>query len=80
MSTRSFGSSSVRGMAYLSVRIVPGSPFVNSFPYSYLRISWGKSNKIEQFEKLEKDNLDWTESVIVYGIAGMVELFTCVCL
>ena len=56
---------------------VPGSPFVNSFPYSYLRISWGKSNKIEQFEKLERDNLDWTESVIVYGIAGIVELFTC---
>jgi len=59
--------------------LVPGSPFINSFPYSYLRISWGKGNNIEQFEKLEKDNLDWTESVIVYGIAGIVELFTCEC-
>jgi hypothetical protein len=57
---------------------VSGSPLVNSFPYSYLCISWGKSNKIEEFEKLEEDNLDWTESVVVYGIAGMVELFTCV--
>jgi hypothetical protein len=58
---------------------VPGAPFVNEFPYSYLRISWGKSNKIEQFETLEEDNIDWAGSVIVYGIAGIVELFTCLC-
>lgn len=56
---------------------IPGSPFLNSSLYSYLRLSWGKSNKIEQLEKREEDDLDWTESVIVYGIAGIVELFTC---
>jgi hypothetical protein len=56
---------------------IPGSPPVNSFPYPYLRISWGKHNKIEQLEKFEEHSLDWTESVIVYGIAGIVELFTC---
>ena len=53
---------------------IPGSP---SLPYSYLRVSWGKSNKIEQLEKLEEDDLDWTEGVVVYGIGGIVELFTC---
>lgn len=54
---------------------IPGSP---PLPYSCLRISWGKSNKIEQLEKLEEDDLDWAEGVVVYGIGGMVELFTCV--
>ena len=40
-----------------------------------IRVSWGKSVKVEEIELSEK--LDWNEGVIVYGIVGILELFSC---
>ena len=40
-----------------------------------VRVSWGKSVKVEEIELSEK--LDWSESVVVYGIVGILELFSC---
>ena len=40
-----------------------------------IRVSWGKSVKVEEIELSEK--LDWSESVVVYGIIGILELFSC---
>lgn len=55
---------------------IPGSSLNQSIPYSCVRLTWGKGSRVEEIEK-QDDNLDWTESVIVYGIAGVLELFTC---
>ena len=40
-----------------------------------IRVSWGKSVKVEEIELSEK--LDWNEGAIVYGIVGILELFSC---
>ena len=40
-----------------------------------IRVSWGKSVKVEEIELSEKP--DWNEGVIVYGIVGILELFSC---
>lgn len=43
-----------------------------------IRVSWGKSVKVEEIERYQlSEKLDWNESVIVYGIVGILELFSC---
>ena len=56
---------------------LPGSSLIQTIPYSCVRLTWGKGSRVEEIEKQDDDSLDWTESVIVYGIAGVLELFTC---
>ncbi|KAF9532199.1 SacI homology domain-containing protein [Crepidotus variabilis] len=54
-----------------------GPPAKLSEPYSYLRISWGKNSQIEEVQSAGNDSLDWTESVVAYGLVGVVELYNC---
>ena len=49
-----------------------------SGPYSYARIGWGKTHKIEEMESSEDLALEWDDSVVIYGIVGILELFSCV--
>lgn len=43
-----------------------------------IRVSWGKSVKVEEIESHQvSEKLDWNESVVVYGIVGILELFSC---
>ena len=45
-----------------------------------IRVSWGKSVKVEEIEEEEisqLSELDWNEGVVVYGIVGILELFSC---
>ena len=43
-----------------------------------IRVSWGKSTKVEEIESHQlSEKLDWSESVVVYGIVGILELFSC---
>jgi hypothetical protein len=45
-----------------------------------VRVSWGKSVKVEEIEEEGSqlsEKLDWNEAVIVYGIVGILELFSC---
>jgi phosphatidylinositol 4-phosphatase len=43
-----------------------------------IRVSWGKSVKVEEIESHQlPEKLDWNEAVIVYGIVGILELFSC---
>jgi len=58
---------------------MPGSSLTDRTSYSCVRISWGKHTKIEEIER-RCDNLDWKESVVVYGIAGILELFNSMCI
>lgn len=41
-----------------------------------IRISWGKSPKLEEFQGSAQNVGSWAEAVIVYGIVGILELFT----
>jgi phosphatidylinositol 4-phosphatase len=43
-------------------------------PASHVRISWGKTMSIEEVEG--ESDVDWSESVVVYGIIGTLGLFT----
>ncbi|KAF7323093.1 hypothetical protein HMN09_00089400 [Mycena chlorophos] len=46
-------------------------------PASHLRLSWGKSVKLEELSgNGESDDSDWTGAVVVYGIVGILELLT----
>ncbi|KAJ7271919.1 SacI homology domain-containing protein [Mycena haematopus] len=46
-------------------------------PTTHLRLPWGKSVKVEQISSDgEAEGVDWTESVIIYGIVGVLELFS----
>ena len=43
-----------------------------------IRVSWGKSVKVEEIERDQlSEKLDWNEGAIVYGIVGVLELFSC---
>ncbi|KAF4615242.1 hypothetical protein D9613_002633 [Agrocybe pediades] len=58
---------------------------------AYVRISWGKDTKIEEIEvkeavqkpddaKQEEEEgveVDWQDAVVVYGIVGILDLFSC---
>jgi hypothetical protein len=58
---------------------MPGTSLTHRTSYSCVRISWGKHTKIEEIER-QFDNMDWKESVIVYGIVGILELFNSMCI
>ncbi|KAF7338181.1 hypothetical protein MVEN_02043000 [Mycena venus] len=46
-------------------------------PTTHLRLSWSKSVKVEELDgDGEAEGIDWTESVIIYGILGVLELFS----
>jgi phosphatidylinositol 4-phosphatase len=46
-------------------------------PATHVRVCWGKTPSVEELEgDGEADGRDWTESVVVYGIMGIVELYT----
>ncbi|KAF8212087.1 SacI homology domain-containing protein [Mycena galopus ATCC 62051] len=46
-------------------------------PTTHLRLPWSKSVKVEQLSSGgEAEGIDWSESVIIYGIIGVLELFS----
>ncbi|KAI0082839.1 hypothetical protein K474DRAFT_1584893 [Panus rudis PR-1116 ss-1] len=48
-----------------------------SHPQSHVKISWGKEPAIEEVEEdAETDDRDWSHSAVVYGILGIMNLFT----
>lgn len=43
-----------------------------------IRVPWGKSIDVEEIQSYQlSEELNWSESVIVYGIVGILELFSC---
>ncbi|KAH9180498.1 SacI homology domain-containing protein [Lactarius sanguifluus] len=42
----------------------------------YFRINWGKSPKFEEFQGSAQNVDSWASAVIIYGIVGILELFT----
>jgi hypothetical protein len=43
----------------------------------HVRITWGKNVKVEDLDgDGEAEGHDWSESVIIYGIVGILELFS----
>ena len=40
---------------------------------SHVRVSWGKERKVEAL--LGESTADWTSSVLIYGIIGVLDLF-----
>ncbi|KAG6860598.1 hypothetical protein C0995_009488 [Termitomyces sp. Mi166 len=57
---------------------VPGRDHTTEHPPSYVRIAWANPVKIEEVLTGNGDgNIDWSDSVIVYGIIGVLELFSC---
>ncbi|KAI0345325.1 hypothetical protein BDW22DRAFT_1426997 [Trametopsis cervina] len=46
-------------------------------PESHVRIAWGKEGKVEEIKNdSDKDDVDWSNAVVVYGIIGIMTLFT----
>lgn len=46
-------------------------------PDHYVRITWGKVPEIEEFQGAVGDaGINWAVAIIVYGIIGILELFT----
>ncbi|KAG0705071.1 SacI homology domain-containing protein [Suillus ampliporus] len=46
------------------------------YPASHVRVSWGKTTDIAELPSDgESSSVDWKESVIVYGIVGLMTLF-----
>ena len=46
-------------------------------PESHVRVSWGKEAKVEEIPNAgDEDGADWSECVVVYGIIGILNLFT----
>lgn len=46
-------------------------------PGSQVRIAWGKEGKVEEIPIGDGDDgVDWSDNVIVYGIVGILTLFT----
>ncbi|PCH37867.1 hypothetical protein WOLCODRAFT_161110 [Wolfiporia cocos MD-104 SS10] len=44
---------------------------------SYVRVTWGKTGSVEELPySAELDSIDWSESVVVYGIVGILNLFS----
>ncbi|KAI0062325.1 hypothetical protein BV25DRAFT_670160 [Artomyces pyxidatus] len=42
---------------------------------SHVRIAWGKTPKVEELDG-DADSANWSEGAIVYGIVGVLELYT----
>ena len=45
-------------------------------PARQLRISWGKDGKVAQVEATKEDEHDWSTGVTVYGMVGILSLFS----
>ncbi|KAG5645592.1 hypothetical protein DXG03_005730 [Asterophora parasitica] len=46
-------------------------------PNSYVRVVWGRTVKVEEIvDAAGASEVDWSDSVIVYGIVGILELFS----
>lgn len=44
---------------------------------SYVKVTWGKEGKIEEIEEAEDSKpLDWTDCSVVYGVLGVLNLFS----
>ncbi|KAE9409523.1 hypothetical protein BT96DRAFT_872168 [Gymnopus androsaceus JB14] len=43
---------------------------------SYVQIAWGKSGKAEELSGDSSEMHDWEEAIVVYGIVGILELFS----
>ena len=55
---------------------VPGVDQMEWLPC--IRVSWGKSVKVEEIESHQlSEKPNWNEGVVVYGIVGILELFSC---
>ncbi|KAJ6497000.1 SacI homology domain-containing protein [Mycena vitilis] len=56
---------------------IPGSSPSDPGPTTHLRLSWSKTVKVEELSgDGEAEGADWTDSVIIYGIVGVLELFS----
>ncbi|KAJ6547710.1 SacI homology domain-containing protein [Mycena capillaripes] len=56
---------------------IPGRGANDPGPTAHLRLSWSKTVKVEELSgNGEADGVDWTDSVIIYGIVGVLELFS----
>ncbi|GLB34696.1 putative inositol phosphatase [Lyophyllum shimeji] len=56
---------------------IPGHDTKTERPNSYVRIAWGKPVKVEEIgDGAHAGDVDWSDSVIVYGIIGVLELFS----
>ena len=74
----------VRGRAQVSSTCGPSPPSGGGLqvqqgvlPESHVRIAWGKDGHIEEIQTDgEGEGLNWSESVVVYGIVGIMNLFT----
>jgi hypothetical protein len=54
--------------------IRPQSPGIT--PATHVRLTWGKHVKVEEMQGSgDAEDADWANSVVVYGIIGMMELF-----
>lgn len=54
-------------------------PYLNArtAPESYVRIAWGKDPLVEEIKDGgDIEGVDWSEAAMVYGIVGMLNLFT----
>lgn len=52
----------------------------DSHPYGCVRVTWGKDSRVEEITvdaNTGEDEWDWKDSVIVYGLVGTLELFSC---
>ena len=47
----------------------------SSQPVSHIQIAWGKEGAIDEVQDEGESNVDWSESVIVYGLIGILNLF-----
>ncbi|KAG6820642.1 hypothetical protein H0H93_013841 [Arthromyces matolae] len=57
---------------------ISGDDHTTEHPTSYVRIGWASPIKIEEVtERNEDEIIDWSDSVVVYGIVGVLELFSC---
>jgi hypothetical protein len=55
---------------------IPGRGPKDPGPTTHLRLQWSKTVKVEELSGPgEGEDFDWTDSVIVYGIVGVLELF-----
>ncbi|KAJ7510013.1 SacI homology domain-containing protein [Mycena galericulata] len=55
----------------------PGRGPNDPTPSTHLRLSWSKAVKVDELTgDGEADGVDWTGSVVIYGIVGVLELFS----
>ncbi|CAK5264927.1 unnamed protein product [Mycena citricolor] len=57
---------------------IPGLSASEPGPTSHLRLAWNKTVKVEEIQGdgVESEDADWSQSVVVYGIIGVLELFS----